>query len=1473
MPAAHRTIRLFVSSTFSDFKAERDGLQARGFPKIKRHCAGKGLRFQAIDLRWGVSVEAGRNSKTMGICFRELRRCQETGLKPNFLVLLGDRYGWRPLPEAIRSDLFTCLAASIQEHGDLFAKAYREDRNAIPPAHILQPRDTWCEQEPQSAEQELRNSQKSQEEKLLAALEKAAKSVGRDAPAARLELGLSATHQEVLRGLDDPDAHEHLHAFIRDIRYGTGQTLNQDRQEDDGCQRLRSDIECVLDGNSRHGYWWDWRANNEPTEDDLEPLDDLKPFESDVFKALREVIDRQAAQLESIPSQERETLAHREFAAERSLDFQGRQSLLESIDGYLSGGGGQPLAVIGPAGSGKSALMAEAARRAGGAYPQAHIVARYIGATTASSDLVSLLRDIVAALRAQYSDPPDGRPAAADDLPFDPLPLIKTFHETLARIPPQRPLLLFIDGLDQLAARHQAHEFHWLPWTLPPHVRLIVSTSLPVPDSTGITVQDQVFCALSSYIPEPARLRLGPLTVDDAKQLLERWLAAEQRCLQETQTKTLLTAFEHEGNPLWLRVAAGRAARYAHDELLPDFPPDTPGLIRQVLDRLTAKENHGPKLVERALAYLSCARFGLAEDEMLDLLSRDCEVMADFSRGEKSPRVDSLPVVVWAALRGDLSRYLAEGEVNCTIVMRFYHRAFAEAAATFSLPDDDNGAVRKQRHAHLACYFAVADVPSIAAESLEPQQQRMLSELIFHLCHAESWDALSERLACPEFLTALVKFGFLRQALADLFASGPASLPSAQSCSTVARTLREQFPALQEDPARTIQTLYNAVFSLPESPHRTSLLAHWSQWMQSHCRPYTDVWVVLDRLFPPDRPASDTPLLRSYAGIGQVHLDRGYFLYRERNDAEYPAFIQANHLEEPENRLFGPLSEGPEECLRIAPGAETILITHIEQSWGGLERRCALVADRHGRPIRQLRGIDADRVCDFIDAAHLLVSRNRQPVIVNIGSGEESAITCSGSLAVKYCIASNGLWFALTYCDPKCKSFVVYHCQDGRVTDERRYATEALIFALRTTTPAYLEWSDATGCVFVMAIDSDEQARFVPPDREQFAFCPGTRDGHPSAGQLLAVNRVNNMVYVQRSTDVRPPCVDIGDITYEIWCDGKILLTEGADTCRYFSVPKLLSAAQTFAVERFANPIGSARSAIGRRRFAVGSGNDTYLGDYGETSKKSNDCKNTVRSLALDAAERRLFIQDATGDCVIKNAVTSEVLSMFSTEVFDDAVWSQSGLVAIGAQRRLRFMNDRGEDLARPWPYQNLTPQTAVPRDTWFEQAELIAVQVLPIPPPGTIVQCLVRLYSTTVTLLQVHTFDASGMPAPIVPPEIRLTGGRRPCYLFWPMVVVADGSYLHVYRQSPDYRTLTKIQVIEGADGMPAGLTDSSRPLLISRSEAHLYRFWDVASGRLYGSLAGASHSDVIFPHDGDQLAVVANTRAHRAYHLIGST
>jgi hypothetical protein len=142
MVQSTKTFRVFVSSTFSDLKEERNILRKKVFPKIHELCREHGCSFQAIDLRWGVSEEASLDQQTMEICFEEIERCQKTTPKPNFIILLGDRYGWRPVPSKIPVGEFDEIYKRTKDELDkqLLKEWFRRDDNAVPPIYDLQPR-------------------------------------------------------------------------------------------------------------------------------------------------------------------------------------------------------------------------------------------------------------------------------------------------------------------------------------------------------------------------------------------------------------------------------------------------------------------------------------------------------------------------------------------------------------------------------------------------------------------------------------------------------------------------------------------------------------------------------------------------------------------------------------------------------------------------------------------------------------------------------------------------------------------------------------------------------------------------------------------------------------------------------------------------------------------------------------------------------------------------------------------------------------------------------------------------------------------------------------------------------------------------------------------------------------------------------------------------------------------------------------
>ena len=103
----------------------------------------------------------------------------------------------------------------------------------------------------------------------------------------------------------------------------------------------------------------------------------------DVATNLRRVIDEEIARLTSVLHLDREVMAHATFAAERRASFTGRARYLDAIAGYLASDSPSAFVVYGDGGTGKSALLAEAAHRARSENSRAVVIERYIGATPA----------------------------------------------------------------------------------------------------------------------------------------------------------------------------------------------------------------------------------------------------------------------------------------------------------------------------------------------------------------------------------------------------------------------------------------------------------------------------------------------------------------------------------------------------------------------------------------------------------------------------------------------------------------------------------------------------------------------------------------------------------------------------------------------------------------------------------------------------------------------------------------------------------------------------------------------------------------------------------------------------------------------------------------------------------------------------------------------------------------------------------
>jgi WD40 repeat protein len=831
--SSSRLFRVFVSSTFKDFVAERNALQSEVFPRLQRFCQERGARFQGVDLRWGVSEEAGRDQQSLEICLEEVRRCQQATPRPNFILLLGNRYGWRPPPPRIPAEEFAQLRAGTSGHAEksTLERWYRRDDNALPASYLLRPiadHDSWLQ-----AEAQLRGA-------FRQALESTGWAAG-DPRRHRYEC--SATHHEILSGLFEASgslfaAREHVCAYLRQMdlaeEIAAGDRRSEfadylakasgkyvlDYESQTRLEQLKAEVRRQLPDAARYEYVATWNGTSVDV--------DLATFCRRVSTDLERTITAELARLNgaarltgSKDQQDRrkpddEAAVHRAFARERTAIFVGRHDALQRIDGYLKDNVNLPLVVEGVSGSGKTALLAQAAASA---ERTCRVVHRYLGTTPASSQLPTLLESLCRELTGE---------AAQGDL----RELVQELPRRMARAGQERPLLVVLDALDQLMPSDDAHSLFWLPGILPAGCKLLVSAlEREGPVGQCQRVAERVF-------PRAQRVCLGALSEPEADELLRLWLTSAGRTLQPVQHQHVRELFAGCRLPLYMRLVYEEVRRWRSFEGVPrPLASHTAGLLDDLFDGLESGVRHFRALVCHSLAYLGAARHGLAEDELLDLLAASPAVMLEFyesskTEREKPPneRLTRLPPIFWSSLAYDLTPYLTQRQADGTTVLSFYHREVAEAVTARY----GTGEMRQRAHDDLRRYFQGQPHEFVTTTARAPNL-RKLSELPYQQRQSSDWNSLEATLTELEFVEAKCRAGAaadLDRDYVEALAALPAGAEGREAEAVRRRRLSEYAKALSEFAACDVGLLVvkqpkgSSVTSLPPAaPDSTPVLA------------------------------------------------------------------------------------------------------------------------------------------------------------------------------------------------------------------------------------------------------------------------------------------------------------------------------------------------------------------------------------------------------------------------------------------------------------------------------------------------------------------------------------------------------------------------------------------------------------------------------------------------------------------------
>ncbi len=743
-----RKFRVFLSSTFSDFTGERNALHRFVFPRLRDLALRHDARFQAIDLRWGVRDEAALDQRTMPICLSQIERCRQSTPRPNFVALVGDRLGWRPVPYALRAEDYHALRERAPPAIlSLLEAWYQRDDNAVPPENVLQPRQRGTRFEDQ------RTWATEVEGPLVRFLEENAIALGPGS--CDLHLG-SAVAQEIrhaLHGSEEPV--RHAFAFIRSIRNfqdvvsalpspGAADLLDMDERHAHDLEAhakvkaLQSDLVDVLGVNAScfEARWTGSSLGSDHLGSLPEGLDAcLSVLEREptslceaVWVALAKSMREECLTIGDVAEGTEEAMAQSRFRRERTLAFTGRETELAAIVSHATVRPGYPLLVHGQSGSGKSALLARALAVLE-TLPRARVVYRFIGATAESSVGSIVLAGVCREIRARYGEPEVVVPG---DYPR----LIDAFQEALKLPSQEAPLILVVDALDAFAPEDPAGDLKWIPASTPESLAIIVSGT---PSTRLQSLATRIRANRTGRVPDS--LRIDSMSTAEASQLIDDSLLKAGRVLQSQQRATILECLGRTGLPLHARLLAEEARAWHSYTDLPPVGDSKESAVDGLLRRLCADDVHGKVLVARSLGYLRCSRHGLTEEELLDLFSMDTPLMAEVREHahhalpeESSPR---FPVAMWIRLFEEVRPYLGERSADGQRVLSFFHAQLDEGVDRVLLTEE----LRTELHGNLAAYFAGQPL-----RFGETPNRRKLSEQAYQAVHGTGGGPLEEAL-------------------------------------------------------------------------------------------------------------------------------------------------------------------------------------------------------------------------------------------------------------------------------------------------------------------------------------------------------------------------------------------------------------------------------------------------------------------------------------------------------------------------------------------------------------------------------------------------------------------------------------------------------------------------------------------------------------------------------------------------------
>lgn len=461
--------------------------------------------------------------------------------------------------------------------------------------------------------------------------------------------------------------------------------------------------------------------------------------------------------------------AHRNFLYHMASSVQGREDLVTRIEEYIvQEDKDVPLLLLGGPGCGKSSVVSCAVSRIlsrveagqlpvpGASDKKWNVFYHFVGALPGSTSLEGMLKRLLRELELAKNC---NMPKELDSASMMCCSLLSNANT--------RPLVIFLDGLNQFTEENAARIFSWLPRKLAPQVRCVLTM---IPDTP-------VHEALMARETKPIEVVIPPLDCDSRKCIVKNVLSCHGKQLSEEQMAKLI-AKSSSDNPLWLSVVCEELRRLDQDMLLEGIIDQLPEGLLSILDNLLRQleGEEGGDLLVATLCLLEASAAGLLESELRMLLSDESvlrppspyeekEEKETQEKETKQKKQELLPERKWQWIFSRLQSYLRPYGESREGRLDFHHQSLSKAVRKrYFTPDGGDEKSDNEKgeqttwwwHLLLADFFQHHDNLERRAEEW-PHQLLCLGDH-FHLAEALSQWSVFDRLYHEEYSSQLLGY-------------------------------------------------------------------------------------------------------------------------------------------------------------------------------------------------------------------------------------------------------------------------------------------------------------------------------------------------------------------------------------------------------------------------------------------------------------------------------------------------------------------------------------------------------------------------------------------------------------------------------------------------------------------------------------------------------------------------------------------